>query len=412
MFTAVLLIALFFVLSPFAPLGEGEASAASRTSLNNQLENNRSQLEKVRDNIAKAKAAQEAALGDIAALDQNIDALETEVRVATAAYDEAADKLAGLRDELDAVTINLNQKRDELSRTEKDLQTQQEAFNERLVNIYKSGGKAVYLAALLEPASFSELLGRFDLLSVVAEQDYTILTQIAALKAKVESQKAALEIERTRVSSLEQGQRAATETLQAKADRKQAALDELEDAKSAKEKVLAAAEKDEAAWSKQEDKLLAESDQIAAQLKAAQAASSESQTPAASEAGSGQFYRPVPGAVTSAFGYRVHPIFHVRKMHTGVDMHASMGTPIHAAAAGTVISAGWRGGYGKCVVISHGGNLATLYAHQSTLLVSAGQHVTRGQVIGEVGSTGYSTGAHLHFEVRVGGSPVNPMGYL
>jgi murein DD-endopeptidase MepM/ murein hydrolase activator NlpD len=99
-------------------------------------------------------------------------------------------------------------------------------------------------------------------------------------------------------------------------------------------------------------------------------------------------------------------------MHTGIDISAGTGTSIRAASAGTVVSAGWRGGYGKCVVISHSGGLATLYAHQSEILVEVGQTVKRGEVIGKVGSTGYSTGPHLHFEVRANGSPVDPMGYL
>jgi murein DD-endopeptidase MepM/ murein hydrolase activator NlpD len=99
-------------------------------------------------------------------------------------------------------------------------------------------------------------------------------------------------------------------------------------------------------------------------------------------------------------------------MHTGIDLRAGMGESIRAAASGTVVYADWRGGYGKCVIIDHGGGLATLYAHQSEILVHVGEQVKRGEIIGKVGSTGYSTGPHLHFEVRVNGSPVDPLGYL
>jgi len=120
----------------------------------------------------------------------------------------------------------------------------------------------------------------------------------------------------------------------------------------------------------------------------------------------------VVGEVTSGFGYRIHPIFNVRRMHTGIDIDADTGDPIKAASGGTVVSAGWRGGYGKCVVIAHSGGLATLYGHMSEIKVSVGQAVKKGQVIGKVGSTGYSTGPHLHFEVRVNGDCVDPLKYL
>jgi murein DD-endopeptidase MepM/ murein hydrolase activator NlpD len=122
--------------------------------------------------------------------------------------------------------------------------------------------------------------------------------------------------------------------------------------------------------------------------------------------------RPVPGPISSGFGPRYHPILHYTRLHTGVDMHAGAGTPIKACRAGTVVIAGPQGGYGNCVVIDHGGGMATLYAHQSRIAVSEGDHVSAGQVIGYVGSTGMSTGPHLHFEVRLNGNPVDPAPYL
>jgi murein DD-endopeptidase MepM/ murein hydrolase activator NlpD len=134
--------------------------------------------------------------------------------------------------------------------------------------------------------------------------------------------------------------------------------------------------------------------------------------PATGNPPSSGLMRPVPGPVTSGFGYRIHPIFGTKKLHTGWDLSASSGDPIVAAADGVVVSAGARGGYGNAVVIDHGGGLATLYAHQSSIAVSSGEQVGQGQVIGYVGCTGYCTGAHLHFETRVGGQPVDPSGYM
>lgn len=121
---------------------------------------------------------------------------------------------------------------------------------------------------------------------------------------------------------------------------------------------------------------------------------------------------PVGGSVTSGFGWRTHPISGASKFHAGIDISAGSGTPISAAGSGTVIVASWYGGYGNTVVIDHGGGLTSLYAHQSSLAVSNGQSVSKGQTIGYVGSTGYSTGPHLHFETRENGTPVNPLNYL
>jgi murein DD-endopeptidase MepM/ murein hydrolase activator NlpD len=128
--------------------------------------------------------------------------------------------------------------------------------------------------------------------------------------------------------------------------------------------------------------------------------------------GTGDMMWPVNGPVVSPYGYRIHPILGYRKLHTGMDFAVGYGTPIHASDSGTVIYATWMGGYGNVIIVDHGRGISSLYAHQSSLAVGTGTRVTRGQVIGYVGSTGFSTGPHLHFEIRVNGTPVDPMGYL
>jgi murein DD-endopeptidase MepM/ murein hydrolase activator NlpD len=128
----------------------------------------------------------------------------------------------------------------------------------------------------------------------------------------------------------------------------------------------------------------------------------------------GKMEWPVSGhtRISSPFGYRIHPIFKVKKLHTGIDIPAPTGTSIGAAAAGTVVYCDWLGGYGKAIMVDHGGGILTLYGHNSALVVSEGDTVSRGQTIAKAGSTGNSTGPHLHFEVRKNGSYVDPMPWL
>lgn len=121
---------------------------------------------------------------------------------------------------------------------------------------------------------------------------------------------------------------------------------------------------------------------------------------------------PVNASITSTFGTRVHPILGYRRFHAGIDFGAASGSPIWAADSGVVIFAGWYGGYGRAVIINHGDGITTLYGHASQVYVAEGQTVEQGQAIAAVGSTGLSTGPHLHFEVRQNGNPVNPAGYL
>jgi murein DD-endopeptidase MepM/ murein hydrolase activator NlpD len=367
----------------------------------------RADLDTVRANLKKAEAARKAALGDLAALDRSQQLAQKAYDAAHSAYSKAEARLVELQAQLGDLMARLDANQQQLTKTESDLTKQQEALCDRMVGIYKSGGSYGYLSVLVgdEDDSLSAVFERVKLLSTIADDDEQLLARVAALKDQIIDQRRALEEERARVAALEEEQAAMTVQLQAADQECNASLLEVEAVRAAKKAVLASIEKDQAAWARQEDQLLADSNRITGLLKKTQSA-----TP--TKAGSGVLSWPVPGAVTSGFGYRVHPIFHVRRLHTGIDQQSAMSESIKAAAAGTVIFTGWRGGYGQCTIVDHGDGLATLYAHQSSILVSVGQVVKRGAVIGKVGSTGYSTGPHLHFEVRVNGTPVDPMGYL
>jgi murein DD-endopeptidase MepM/ murein hydrolase activator NlpD len=383
------------------------AEGASSTGLSQQLKDLRADLREVRANLQKAEAARKAALGDVAALDKSLDYAQTAYNAAHNAYAKAAARLAELKSQSALLTAALEGNQQKLSTTETALAGHQEALCDRMVELYMSGGTLGYLSAIVGDGSSSllEVLERVRMLSIIADEDARILEQIESLKDQIVDQRRTLQEERARVASIEADQAAVTSELQAADQECKASLGEVAAVRAAKKAVLVSIEKDQAAWARQEDQLQADSGRIATLLK-----KTKSATP--TKAGKGVLSWPLVGAVTSGFGYRIHPIFRVRKLHTGIDLDCEMGDPIKAAAAGTVIFAGWRGGYGKCTIIDHGGGLATLYAHQSAILASVGQVVKRGVVIGKVGSTGYSTGAHLHFEVRVNGSPINPMGYL
>jgi murein DD-endopeptidase MepM/ murein hydrolase activator NlpD len=218
-----------------------------------------------------------------------------------------------------------------------------------------------------------------DAVAEAARQQETLSAALAELDAQREAQ-----------ARLEEGLRSKIGDYQARADQLQAAEDELT-------AVI--------------NQHLAE--EAAAQARAAgEVATASVPMPKLTASSAGGFIMPTDGEVSSSFGYRRHPILGTVRLHAGTDFGAGYGSPIWAAKDGEVIFAGWNGGYGNCVIIAHEGGLSTLYGHQSDIAVSVGQEVSQGEIIGYVGSTGQSTGPHLHFEVRVGGQPEDPMLFL
>jgi len=269
----------------------------------------------------------------------------------------------------------------------------------RLRNLYM-GERLSMLQMILEANDLSTLLDRLYYKKKMMAQDKRLLEalrdkvqELNGLKSQVARKKVML------------GQTIATIQVKNMEIQRSIEID-----KSLREKY----QHDAAFYDRAESELLAESSSITSQIRALMSSHRASFQVVHNSTGS--FIWPISGHINSGFGYRFHPIHRRTIMHTGLDIGGPNGGAIHAADGGQVIWAGWKGGYGKAIMINHGTrnghNLITLYGHMSALAVSTGQSVGKGQVIGYEGSTGYSTGPHLHFEVRVDGAPVNPMGYL
>jgi murein DD-endopeptidase MepM/ murein hydrolase activator NlpD len=308
------------------------------------------------------------------------------------------DDLVEAQSELETLESMLTQVKKDIVVVEKDLviaegnvSTRNELLGRR-VRAIQENGTVSYLEVLLSSTSFSDFVNRYELLQQIIRSDVVILEQVREEKALIEEKKALLLAKRTEVARLTRDAEVQKRRIEERASSREQKLEELQNDKIAYEKALDDLEK----TSKQLEKTIRDLQ-----------AKNKGNAPA-----TGSYIWPVNGRVTSPFGNRYHPILKTWKLHTGIDIGASSGTPVKAANSGIVISAGWMGSYGYTVIIDHGGGISTLYAHHSSLLVKSGDSVLRGDVIARVGSTGLSTGPHLHFEVRVKGVPNDPMKWL
>jgi len=290
----------------------------------------------------------------------------------------------------------------QLEAAQRSLRLHDALLKRRLVDIYEYGD-LTYLNALIAARSFSEFVERWeDLRLLIAANERTVRARKAA-EARVAAIEADLERTRLELQQEEEAQEEARSQLDSLADERQnlvqlAAVRRRSVASEVAEmESLSAAE--EAAL---EGLILERERELEAQRRAAGIAGG------IESGGPGMFSWPVTGTITSPFGWRTNPFGGGPEFHQGLDIAAPTGTTVMAAAAGTVIMAQWYGGYGNYILIDHGGGYSTGYGHLSAIYVSTGQSVARGQAIGAVGSTGQSTGPHLHFEVRIAGKPVDP----
>jgi murein DD-endopeptidase MepM/ murein hydrolase activator NlpD len=353
--------------------------------------------------VAAAQRRAERLAAEIDSVNSRIHSLETRVGDVNSRLAALESDLALHRRKLDRLTelFRIQTRRYALLRGQYSLAVAR--LNARLVEVYEQGDVSS-LDIVLEAQSLSDLIDRFEYVRQLASADDRIATSVGRARDAAREARAKTRKLRGVVAAETRAVQARTEQVRAVRDELLANRRELVSARSTKRVNLAdvrASERQEAAEAQALERVSAA---LGAQIHAAQAASSYS-PPSSAPSASG-FIWPVNGPVVSPFGMRWG------RMHTGIDIGVPYGTPIHAAASGQVIYAGWMDGYGNLVFIDHGRGISTGYAHQSSIAVSNGQSVTQGQVIGYVGCTGHCFGPHLHFEVRVNGSPVDPLGYL
>jgi murein DD-endopeptidase MepM/ murein hydrolase activator NlpD len=307
--------------------------------------------------------------------------------------------LAAKRAELDRIQDDLRSERARLTRLRARLTEARAALGQRLVYLYKADEPDV-VTVVLESNGFEDLLQRTEFLQRVSQQDARILDRVRKAKAEATATEARLkryEARQRKVTKIVTQRRLEVLAIKNKLVERR---NQAQEVRSDKRRALVSTRASRKELQGHLVALQKEEAKVRARL------AGFASTGTAVRQGSGEMVWPTNGAFTSPFGSRWG------RLHAGIDIGAPVGTPIHAALGGKVVLAGWTGGYGNYTCIQHGGGLSTCYGHQSRYATSVGATVSKGELIGYVGNTGNSTGPHLHFETRVNGNPVNPMGYL
>jgi murein DD-endopeptidase MepM/ murein hydrolase activator NlpD len=376
------------------PLSADEAS--------DRLDSIRQELAKVESQIRDARSEASEIGRQVAAAQEVLDQAVAEYRAATRRVEETAAEVDQTQNRVTVLEEDLEVLEEALARTELELAATEDRMEEQAVLLYMQASAVPSLDFFIQ-SNLADAAAAFAYAGDVFNRDDSVFASYQILQREETRQREALLVRKAEA----EGELARLEELQAKlraeeeeADRVRA---EAEDEAAAAAALLSNINAEIAAAEEHKDGL--EADARALEEEIARRQDPGGERP-------GLLAWPINGRVVSPFGYRVHPILGIRRLHTGIDIDASTGDPIRAAETGRVILAQTYGGYGRAVVIDHGGGMATLYAHQSSLAVSEGDQVERGEVIGYVGCTGLCTGPHLHFEVRINGAFVDPMGYL
>ena len=380
-------------------------SAESISDLKQQSQGIRSRISSAQSQLNSVISQKEDTQSEIRQLDSELAEVQAELDRLIREYTETTQRLDLTNEELERAT---NQKKE-----------QYETLKQRVRVMYENG-TAGYLETILNAENMSDFLQRMEYTNRIMDYDKHLLESFAQMETLISDSVTRIEQDKKRLEVLQKETEDEQELLNEKIAQKNELVKKLDSS--------------EETYRDQIEELESQDADIQAMIKkkqqaAAAAASSSSRSSGASRSYSSyqpssvvyasngaNFMYPVPAysgcTPNSGYGYRSSPISGGSEFHTGLDLKATLNTDVVAAESGTVIYAGWRGGYGNCVIIDHGGGISTLYAHNNVLCVTNGQSVEKGQVISKAGTTGYSTGVHLHFEVRINGSHTNPTPYI
>lgn len=375
--THVALAAVLAMLPFFVSWGFASQADDKRAELNEV----QSQMQKMQDRKEKARQKAEAATVGLEEIQISINQLRSQAR--------------DLQGRKDALQAKINDNQIKLAQKKAEVEKRKKIYSKRLREIYING-QINYLDVLLGAKDFGDFSSRMYLLQKIISSDIDMLTQLQKAEAEVKSRQEQLDAQMKDIK-----------TTQAELEAKRARANRLKEQRSY---MLYKAQEEEQRSQSEYDRLLAISENITAMLRNMEGSGGSAAS--SGGGGTGRFMWPCRGVITSYFGWRTHPVFGTTKYHSGMDIGVDYGTPIYAADSGTVIYSGWLGGYGYAVMIDHGSGLVTLYGHNQALNVYEGQYVTKGTCIAYAGSTGYSTGPHCHFEVRLHGEVTEPLNYL
>ena len=367
--------------------------------------------ERIQGELESTEGKAKSLRGRISVLDDRAEELQARIGDLTARITDLDARIAEVRGELQLAQQRFTRLTEELLAIQDELVERTDLLTARAIETYKAGPGA-YVEGILSSESFADLSDRYQYYETTVELDSDLIDEVDRLRVETDARRSEVEKEKERIAEAKLQLEKDRADLQAATIEQQQLLDAQNALIAQKEDVLRGQLAKKSELEALDSQLAKDSQRIEALLAQATAPTNSSGGGAPPPSTGGGFQWPANGPMTSPYGYRTHPIFGDSRLHTGVDIGASYGSTVVAASGGSVVFAGTMSGYGNAIIVDHGGGIATTYNHLSGFSVGGGSAVTRGQALGSVGCTGYCTGPHLHFEVRVNGSPVDPMPYF